>query len=205
MDNKKTVFLIVGQTASGKDSLVNAMCKCYKPIQIPNGEVEGNKITFCGQRYKQLISYTTRPRRDNEGDTHIFISPDEIDKYKNDIVAYTKIGEYEYFATKRQLYDCDFHIIDYLGILILRGHNLNDEFRFVTIYINKPYEIRKERALSNRKDNEEIFNLRNQNEAYQFSRMRQQSDFDYSINNINFDKSLQILKHIVEVEINQWK
>ena len=179
MDNRKTVFLIVGQTASGKDSLVNAMCK---------------------QDYKQLVSYTTRPRRENEGDTHIFISPDEVNKYKDDIIAYTKIGEYEYFATKQQLYDCDFYIIDYLGILLLKSHKLDNEFRFVTIYINTPYEIRKERALSKRKDNEEVFNLRNQNEAYQFACMKKQADFDYSISNVNFDKALNILKRIVEIE-----
>lgn len=182
MDNRKTVFLIVGQTASGKDSLVNAMCK---------------------QGYTQLISYTTRPRRENEGDTHIFISPDEVNKYRDDIIAYTKIGEYEYFATRQQLYDCDFYIIDYLGIQTLKSHKLDNKFRFVTIYINTPYEIRKERALSNRKDNADVFTLRNINESYQFARMQQHSDFDYAINNINFDKALKILKHIVEVETNE--
>jgi guanylate kinase len=203
MNNRKTVFLIVGQTASGKDSLVNAMCKQFKPpepIFIDGVDADKWHNPTISTPYKQLISYTTRPRRENEGDTHIFISPDEVDKYKDDIVAYTKIGKYEYFATKQQLYDCDFYIIDYLGIQTLKGHKLDDEFRFVTIYINTPYEIRKQRALSNRKDNEEVFNLRNRNEAYQFACMKEWADFDYSINNINFDKALKILKHIVEVE-----
>lgn len=202
--NKKTIFLIVGQTASGKDSLVNAMCKIFKPsTQKFDYDKIKNKITLTGQQYKQLISYTTRPKRENEDDTHIFISPNEVNKYKDDIVAYTKIGNYEYFATKQQLYDCDFYIIDYLGIQILRSHNLDNEFRFVTIYINTPYNIRKERALSNRKDDEEVFNARNQNESYQFSMLKQHSDFDYAINNINFDKSLQIFKNIVEVESDE--
>lgn len=197
MDNRKTIFLIVGQTASGKDSLVNAMCQTIKPLKQ---DILGRCII---EPYNQLISYTTRPRRENEGDTHIFISPDEVQKYKDDIIAYTKIGEYEYFATKQQLYDCDFYIIDYLGIQSLRLQNLENEFRFVTIYINTPYEVRKERALSNRKDNEEVFYSRNRNEAYQFSRMRQSADFDYAINNIDFNKSLKILKSIVEVETNE--
>lgn len=195
MDNRKTIFLIVGQTASGKDSLVNAMCKTT--IKSLTQDMLGQ---YTVEPYKQLISYTTRPRRENEDDTHIFISPDEVEQYKDDIVAYTKIGEYEYFATKQQLYDCDFYIIDYLGILLLKSQNLNDEFRFVTIYINTPYEVRRERALSKRKDNEEIFNARNRSEAYQFSCMKKEANFDYSINNINFDKALKILKHIVEVE-----
>lgn len=198
MDNRKTVFLVVGQTASGKDSLVNAMCTTAIKSLIQ--DMSG---LYAVEPYKQLVSYTTRPRRENEGNTHIFISPDEVDKYKDDIIAYTKIGEYEYFATKQQLYDCDFYIIDYLGIQTLKEQNLDDVFRFITIYINTPYEVRKERALSNRKDNEEVFYSRNRNEAYQFSRMRQSADFDYSISNVNFDKALQVLKHIVEVETNE--
>jgi guanylate kinase len=203
MDNRKTVFLIVGQTASGKDSLVNAMCQQFKPLEpiFVDGDSDDEEWGIC-EPYKQLISYTTRPRRENEGDTHIFISPDEVNKYKDDIIAYTKIGDYEYFATKQQLYDCDFYIIDYLGIQTLKGHKLDDEFRFVTIYINTPYDIRKERALLNRKDNIEVFTLRNQNESYQFSVMKQHSDFDYAISNTDFDKALQILKHIVDVESN---
>ena len=53
----KTVFLIVGETSSGKDTFVQKICE------------------DCG--YSQLISYATRPRRDGEGDTHIFISEKE--------------------------------------------------------------------------------------------------------------------------------
>ena len=134
--DKKTIFLIVGQTASGKDSLINAMCNIEKP---PKQDVFGD---FWRQgNYKQLISYATRPRRENEGDTHIFIQPSEVEQYKDQIVAYTKIGDYEYFATKDQLKECDFYIIDYLGIKNLRSQNLNDEFRFVTIYIDYDEEL----------------------------------------------------------------
>ena len=194
MKNKKTVFLIVGQTASGKDSLVDAMCKQYKPAE---------KNMFGDiwlSQYKQLVSYTTRPKRENEGDTHIFISQSDVKKYKDDMIAYTQIGEYEYFATKEQLKKCDFYIIDYDGVVYLRSQNLDDEFRFVTIYINTPDEIREERALSKRKDNEEIFHKRNEAEFCQFANMKMLADFDYSISNIEFDKALKILQYIVEVE-----
>ena len=194
-ENKKhTVFLIVGQTASGKDSLVNAICKMGKPFKQ---DIFGNYI---GDPYTQLISYTTRPKRENEGNTHIFISKSDVEKYKDDMIAYTKIGEYEYFATKEQLRNCDFYIIDYDGVQYLRSKQLDDEFRFITIYINTSDELRRERALLNRKDNEEVFEKRNKAEIHQFMMMRTMSDFNYSINNIDFNKSLKILKHIVEVE-----
>lgn len=196
--NTKTIFLIVGQTASGKDSLVNAMCKIEKqPTQDVFGDFwwQGN--------YKQLISYATRPRRENEGDTHIFIQPNEVEQYKDQIVAYTKIGDYEYFATKDQLKECDFYIIDYLGIKNLRSQNLGDEFRFVTIYINTPDKVREERALKNRKDNAEAFYTRNLKESSQFDDMKRIADFDYAISNIDFDKAFAIFKHIVETELKE--
>ena len=161
-------------------------------------------IWFQG-KYKQLISYTTRPRRKNEGDTHIFIQPNEVEQYKDQIIAYTKIGDYEYFATKDQLKECDFYIIDYMGIQTLRLHNLDDEFRFVTIYINTPDKIRKQRALQNRKDNTKVFNERNLKEEFQFDMMKKRADFDYSISNIDFDKAFKILKYIVQIELNKHK
>ena len=196
--DKKTIFLILGQTASGKDSLVNAMCQIDKP---PIQDMFGD-IWFQG-KYKQLISYTTRPKRKNEGDTHIFIQPNDVEQYKDQIIAYTKIGDYEYFATKDQLKECDFYIIDYMGIQTLRLHKLDNEFRFVTIYINTPYKIRKQRALQNRKDNANIFNTRNLKETPQFDDMRRMADFDYSISNIDFNKAFSIFKHIIETEIKE--
>lgn len=196
--NTKTIFLIVGQTASGKDSLVNAMCKIEKQL---TQDVFGD---FWWQgNYKQLISYATRPRRENEGDTHIFIQPNEVEQYKDQIVAYTKIGDYEYFATKDQLKECDFYIIDYLGIKNLRSQNLDDEFRFVTIYINTPDKVREERALKGRKDNAETFYTRNLKESSQFDDMKRIADFDYAISNIDFDKAFAIFKHIVETELKE--
>ena len=72
----KTLILLVGQSSSGKDSIASLL------------EKDG---------YKILKSYTTRPKRIGEGNTHIFIKPKDVYQYKNDFVAYTKIGDYEYF------------------------------------------------------------------------------------------------------------
>ena len=64
------IYLIVGRTASGKDSLARAVAKKHN--------------------LKILSSYTTRPKRPNETNEHIFISPEEVDNYVNDFIAYTK-------------------------------------------------------------------------------------------------------------------
>ena len=75
MENKEHVLLcIMGRTASGKDTLANKLC-----------ERTG---------LRQVISYTTRARRVNEGDTHIFISDEDYNALESagKIAAFTQIG-----------------------------------------------------------------------------------------------------------------
>ena len=181
-----TVFLIVGESSSGKDSLVNKICE------------------ECG--YKQLISYATRPRRENEGDTHIFISEDEVKYYVDKMIAYTKIGQYEYFATIPQLYESDFYVIDPQGVnymkFITEYKDVTD-VRFVTIYINTPPELRKDRALSQRHDDPDVYYQRILNEQGQFTDFKACAKFDYAVLNKDFDKAYKILKNIVEEELNE--
>ena len=69
--------------------------------------------------YKKLKSYTTRPKRVNEGDTHVFIDESEVPKYVDQMVAHTKIGEYHYFATSEQLQENDIYIIDPNGVAFM--------------------------------------------------------------------------------------
>lgn len=179
----KTVFLIVGESASGKDSLVNKLC-----------EETG---------LKQLKSYATRPRRDGEGETHIFISPEDVKEYVNDMIAYTCIAGNEYFSTVKQLYDSDVYVIDPKGVdymkFITQYKSITD-VRFITIYINTPPEFRKERALNQRKDNPEVYYQRVLDEQEQFTNFKACGKFDYVISNVDFDKAYKILDKIVEVE-----
>lgn len=180
----KTVFLIVGESSSGKDSFVHKICE------------------ECG--YKQLISYSTRPRRENEGDTHIFISEEESILFVDKMIAYTRIGEYQYFATIPQLYESDFYIIDAVGIdymkFITSYKNVTD-IRFVTIYINTPADLRKDRALNQRKDNPEVYYQRVLDEQEQFVGFKASAKYDYAISNVDFDKAYKIFKHIIHTEL----
>ena len=181
----KTVFLIVGESSSGKDSFVHKICE------------------ECG--YKQLISYATRPRREGEGDTHIFISEDEATLFVDKMIAYTRIGEYQYFATIPQLYESDFYVIDPQGVeymkFITQYKDVND-VRFVTIYINTPAVLRKERALNVRKDNPDVYCNRVLDEQEQFTNFKASAKYDYSISNVDFDKAYKVFKNIVELEAN---
>lgn len=182
MNNVKTVFLIAGESASGKDTFVHKICE------------------ECG--YSQLTSYTTRPRRTDEGETHIFISKEEVEKYKYSIVAYTKIGEYEYFSTINQLYESDFYVIDPKGIKYLKEKVDDPSIRFVTIYINVPPDIREDRAVNVRGDKYKVYTNRRFNEFDQFLNFKSGANFDYAIPNIDFEKAYEVFKCIVKTELD---
>lgn len=94
------IYLIVGRSGSGKDTVVDYLCKHYG--------------------YKRIVSYTTRPPR-NARDKHIFVTDEEFDRLKN-IVAYTEYNGYRYCATAEQVEDADLYIIDPAGVEYFKKH-----------------------------------------------------------------------------------
>lgn len=184
--NKEHVLLcVMGRTASGKDSLVNKLC-----------ERTG---------LSQIISYTTRERRTDEGETHIFVTTEdyEIMEANGEVAAYTQIAGNLYWTTVNQLYENDIYIIDPLGVEVLKKLNLPN-LRLVTVFINTPDTIREERAIDKRKDNKDKFRIRNLSERNQFRNMLKEASFDYAISNIEFPKAFSVLKWISDVE-GVWK
>lgn len=185
-ENKEHVLLcVLGRTASGKDSLVNKLC-----------ERAG---------LKAVNSYTTRPRRENEGDTHIFTTKDVYEQMQNEgnVAAYTEIANNLYWTTIDQLYENDVYIIDYEGLKTLRELNLPN-LRLVSVFINTPDSIREERALNIRKDDKKKFRVRDFAEAQQFREMLKNADFDYAVSNVDFAKAYSTLRWISQVE-GAWK
>ena len=184
-NNEHVVLCLMGKTASGKDTLANKLC-----------ERTG---------LHNIVSYTTRPRRTNEGDTHIFISDDEYQVLENSgrIATFTQIGQYKYCCTIDQLYDGDVYVIDPVGVQNLRKLNLPN-VRLVTIYVNTPDDIRKDRALNKRGDDRIIFMKRDMAEKDQFRTMLRNADFDYAVSNVDAAKAYSVLKWIATVE-GAWK
>ncbi len=185
MNDEHVLLCILGRSASGKDTLVNRLC-----------ERTG---------LKQIISYTTRERRENEGDTHIFITNEQYNylEQSGQIAAFTQIGRYKYCCTINQLYENDIYVIDWEGVNSLRKLNLPN-LRLVTVFINVPDDVREERALKNRGDDRVKWRERNIAERDQFRNMLRNADFDYSVSNISFANAYSILKHISIVE-GVWK
>lgn len=186
MDNKEHVLLcVMGKTASGKDTLANKLCE--------------------RMGLKQIISYTTRDRRVNEGDTHIFISDDEYNALESagSIAAFTQIGPYKYCCTIEQLYNNDVYVIDPVGVENLRNLNLPN-LRLVTVFVNTPDHIREQRALNSRGDDKTKFRTREFAEREQFRNMLKEANFDYAVSNIDLAKAYSCLRWIATVE-GCWK
>lgn len=181
MENKEHVLMcIMGESSCGKDTLVNQLCQ-------KNG-------------YDQLISYTTRPQRVNEGTTHVFVDEDTYNQMRenNEIAAYTCINGNHYWSTIDQLYKCDYYIIDPIGVESLKALNLPN-LRMVTVYINVPEDIRRERAKM-RGDDMDVYRSRCLSEREQFRNMKKNMNVDYVIPNINFPNAYSVLKWISTVE-----
>lgn len=185
MNKEHTLLCILGKTACGKDSIVKKLC-------------ERTKLTA-------ITSYTTRPRRENEEDTHIFTTEDVYEQMQSEgkIAAYTNIAGYYYWTTIDQLYTHDIYIIDFVGLNKLRELNLPN-IRFVTVFINTPDFMREERALKKRKDDRFAFRKRNLDESSQFREMLKNADFDYAVSNIELPKAYSILRYISDIE-GLWK
>lgn len=183
MDKKHTLLCIMGESACGKDTLVHQLC-------------ERNNLS-------QLISYTTRSCRNNEGNTHIFVDEDTYYKMREEgqIAAYTNINNVHYWSTIDQICESDIYIIDPLGVEVLKQLNIPN-LRLVTIYINVPEDIRKERAIQ-RGDNMATYRSRCLSERDQFRQLKRDANFDYAISNLDAAKSYSIIKWIASVE-NVW-
>lgn len=193
---KKKLYCIVGETGSGKDTLVNKLM-CEFPKQ-----------------FKAVVSYTNREIREGEteGVEHYFVSKEEFTKkYKtkrNEIVAYTKIaneqGEgYEYMALIEDVKEANIYIIDPNGLKYLRD-NFGDEIDAVVIYIYAPLKQRKERAKT-RSDYKTKFLKRVSAEQAQFDHFYRHRHFDYVIYNLDGmdDTSYETFKAIIQYEENE--
>lgn len=159
------IYLIAGRTGAGKDYLVAKLIELSKQIN--------------GTPWKQVKSYATRPPRTPDEDTHTFISPEKVKDYKDKMVAYTKIGDYEYFATDEQVLESDMYIVDPNGIEELTKNMPDTEFQIVYVRANDDINrrINAVKRAENKIKEEEIFDKRNAAEDEQFT------EFEDKINN----------------------
>lgn len=151
-------------------------------------------------KLKPVVSYTTRPKRssETEGVEHYFIKPEEAKNImeKEQVIAYTKIGEIEYFATIEALNGSNVYIIDPKGLTYLREHCGN--LHLLVIYIETMDSIRMKRA--QKRDNADFlaaFEKRNAAENDQFTEFEKSKDWDWKVEN-NFDYPHAAIRRLTE-------
>lgn len=174
----KKLFCILGETARGKDTFARILENDYG--------------------LRQVVSCTTRPMRsgEQEGREHYFISEEQFydirDFGTDEIVAYTQIGDYRYFATRDELMNSDIYIIDPIGLDSLKDYIKRSHLNIsiCAIYITSSYEVAKERAAL-RGDDLEVFEKRTEDEKIMFEQFDSLEAYDYKYTN---DGTLEDLK-----------
>lgn len=92
---KKPLYLIVGASGSGKDYIVDKMCRDFDMSRV--------------------ISRTTRRRR-NPMDLHIFVTPYQAGVEVQSSIALSNYNGNLYYVLPQDIYDTDFYIIDVQGV-----------------------------------------------------------------------------------------
>lgn len=167
---KNDITLIVGRSGTGKSTLEEKLCRDYN--------------------LKSIKSYSTRPKRSPNEDSHIFINPSDVDKYPNKIATTTINGNF-YFATKEQLDESQLYVIDPIGLYEL-SNNFPD-LTFNLIYLKLPKYKHKQYLKNRRKNSNETPEL----QAQRLESENQQFDaFEDKIKNNSLPKNIHLIKKI---------
>ena len=165
-----TVYCVLGRTGSGKSNVIKEAAKQLN-MSI-------------------LRSYSTRQYlrqgETKENSDHILISPDELEKYRNDMIAYTDRVGYCNFATKQQLLDNDFYFINPTGYYELKLKTKDMDIELVTIMVNVPFSELRKRA--KKRGDYDAWQANYIKESEEFSNFEKSNLIDYFVLN---DRSLK--------------
>lgn len=165
-----TVYCVLGRTGSGKSTVTKEAAK----------QLNMNILRSYSTR-QYLRQGETKEKSD-----HILISQDEVEKYRNDMIAYTDRVGYCNFATKQQLLDNDFYIINPTGYYELKLKTKNMDIELVTIMVNVPYNDLRQRA--RKRGDYDAWQANYIKESEEFSNFEKSNLIDYFVLN---DRSLE--------------
>ena len=169
MENrKKKLFVVVGKTSTGKDTVCNYMKQKYG--------------------IKPVISYSTREMRSYEknGVQHYFVSEQEMDELekRSDLLAWTKFPKtgIRYCATLSSIGDADIatYILNPDGVDWMMKHAGNLNAEIITIYMNLPEDAIRQRARL-RGDDPEKIKERLASESEEFDQFYDSGAFDFEV------------------------
>lgn len=121
------LILLAGKSGAGKSTVAEYLHKKYG--------------------YTQVLSYTTREKRGESDNTHVFLSDEEFDKInRKDMVAYTEFAGHRYCATKEMVESANIYVIDPDGILEFKERYHGDR-PYIVIYLGVTKRERFQRML----------------------------------------------------------
>lgn len=160
------VILLIGESGSGKNTVQDNLEKLYGCVP--------------------LLSYTTRPRRTPDENTHTFVSMEEFEQIiKNEtVVAFTNFDNNLYCATDKQLEQSDVYIIDVKGLRNLLDLKFKKaiDIPFVTVYLQVPEEERIKR-MKKRGDSKQAIKQRIEHDRIAFECVSEICN--YTIDNVD--------------------
>ena len=188
-ENKETglykIIVIIGKSRSGKDTIARYLDDIHK--------------------VKPIVSYATRPKRDNETDgvEHKFISKKEMENVKKNekMIAYTinKKTGYEYCSTLDSFKPDEWrtYILNPEGLYYLVAHMSKETFLHV-VYVDCDEDILRQRGVE-RNESPEIFEKRISSEREEFDYFRDNHDnlINGMLNSNNY--SIDQLPGIVDI------
>lgn len=120
--DRDIIVAIIGKSGSGKTEIVKR---------------------YFDKGLNVIQSYTDRPQRyDNEWG-HIYIRTEDVEKYREDMIAYTFFDKYHYFAIRNQYRGkgITFYVIDPKGVSELKKKVTDAELIFIYICVDENIRI----------------------------------------------------------------
>lgn len=124
--DKDILICLIGKSGSGKSTIAKH---------------------YYNEGYNVIQSYTDRVKRHEDEWGHIFISTEDVESYRSNMIAHTFYNNHHYFATRNQYKNkgISFYVIDPYGVDNLISSVLDADLCF--IYINADEAIRRERMI----------------------------------------------------------
>lgn len=166
------VFLIVGKTCSGKDTVAHYLEEKYG--------------------FKRVVTYTTRPMRpdDVQDVSHHFVSCVDLSKY-DDVFSPTEIDSYWYFMRRSQFEGADcVVIVDPQGVKDFREAGIPCK----AIYVDCPEDLILKRA-AERETDYGVVSSRLNAERARFDEFRRAEMYDWLVSN---ESTVDVLKALVD-------